>query len=174
MAADDLSDAAVYRRICDELVEAVQAALGPWVLSSIERCAGTRAPDLAAAADDAAVRCEREVGDAVAALVAQDIDEQRTTPLAILRAASRYPAEVLAAAGVAAPVRDPFDERANPDDRYAVGPETWADLGPAVADAGIAWGAAKAHRHLRRRRGDAVGPAGQAYTPTEPMGEDTL
>jgi len=75
---------------------------------------------------------------------------QRSTPLAILRTAGGRVAVVLGEADVPPPRRDPFDERANPDDRYDVGPATWADLGPEVAELGIAWGAAKAHLHLRR------------------------
>lgn len=144
------ADAALFAEISARLVDAATDALGPWVREAVARRAGDRAAELAAEADLAARRCAVELGAELAALVAVDVDAQSTTPLAILRRAARYPAEVLAAAGVPVPARDPFDERAAPDDRYAVGPDTWADLGPAVAEAGIAWGAAKAHVHLRR------------------------
>jgi len=149
----DESDARLMAEISARLVEASARALGPWVEAAVAQRAGDRAAELASAATAAGERCAEEVPGTMAALLTLDIDAQRTTPLGILRSACRYPAAVLAAAGVPAPSRDPFDERANPDDRYEVGPATWADLGEEVGELGIAWGAAKAHLHKRRHLG---------------------
>jgi hypothetical protein len=138
------------------LADQIDAALGPWVV----RCVTTRAeawrgsvdPVIAAAATAAGRQAQAETGSAVRALLAADIDDQRTTPLALVRAAVRYPTEVLRHAGVPPVVRDPFDERAFPDDIYGLSPASFADIDPSLADPGLAWGAAKAFEHKRRHR----------------------
>jgi hypothetical protein len=84
-------------------------------------------------------------------LLTADIDDQATTPLAILRASAvRYPTEVLHAAGVPPVVRDEFVEGVFPDDTYDLAPTSIADLDPDLGDLAIAWGAAKAFEHKRR------------------------
>jgi hypothetical protein len=138
------------------LAEAIERVLPLWVETSVARVMtawiGAVPPDVAAAAAEAGRRAEREVGSSVRALLAQDIDDQRTTPLSILRDAVRYPTAVLRAAGVPEIVRDEFQERAFPDDPYDLTPASFADVDPSLGDFGIAWGAAKAMTHLERRR----------------------
>ena len=146
------SDADMFVALSAQLVDAALEALPGWVVSSVRSRAGERFDELAADAGEAAQRCAAEIGIELRALLALDVDEQRTTPLAILRGAARYPTDVLARAGVPTPDRDEFSDSATPDDVYDLGPGTWADLGPRVAEAGIAWGAGKAHLHLRRHR----------------------
>lgn len=146
MTDDD--DLAMYARISSRLVDVASRSLEGWVVSAVTRFR----PDLSAEAAEAGRRCRDEVVAELDALLALDIDAQPTTPLVVLRRASRFPTQVLEAAGVAAPRRDPFDERANPDDHYDLGIATWSDLGPEMAEAGVMWGAAKAHLHLRRHR----------------------
>ncbi len=91
------------------------------------------------------------------ALLAADPAEQRATPLEIVRTIYREPTEVLVAAGVPAVVRDPFDERAWPEDRYGLVLRTLGDLGdPDLAPLHLAWGVAKAT--VLRARADAKGP----------------
>jgi hypothetical protein len=109
--------------------------------------------------DRTAALIENARRDATVAVIAElravlslDVDQQRQNPLSILRAAVRYPTSVLHAAGALPQTRDEFDERAFPDDVFGLTPAAFADFGPAVGDAGITWGAAKAHVHLRRRR----------------------
>jgi hypothetical protein len=111
-------------------------------------------PLVLARAADAGRAARAEVVPALRALLALDIDEQRVNPLTLLRRAVRYPTEVLAEAGVAPVVRDAFDERAFPDDPYGLTPATFADIDPALHEPGLAWGAAKAHVHLVRRRAE--------------------
>lgn len=112
--------------------------------------AGTVPPSVAAAGCAAAQRARDEVLPRLRTLLAADIDDQWTTPLAMVRDAVRYPSEVLAAAGVPPVQRDGFAVRAFPDDAYNLTPARLADLDPGLADAGIAWGAAKAFEHKRR------------------------
>lgn len=125
------------------LIEAVEAALPGWV----RRCVGEVADS--ADAERAALAY---VLPRLRALLAQDIDEQRTNPLSILRTAVRFPTAVLKAAGVPPVPRDDFAIRSFPDDLYDLSPANFAALGERVHEAGMAWGAAKAFVHLQRRR----------------------
>jgi hypothetical protein len=94
-----------------------------------------------------------DVGAQVRALLTTDIDEQTTTPLAIVRGAGvRYPTGVLRGAGVPPVERDSFVERAFPDDLYDLAPASFADLDPALQEKGLEWGAAKAFEHKRRHQ----------------------
>jgi hypothetical protein len=138
----------------ERLAAAVEGVLPAWVERSVRR----RLSDWTGGADPAVMsqtvavghRASAEVGDELRRLLAADIDEQWTNPLAILRGAVRYPAEVLRRAGVPPIVRDEFDERHFPDDDYGLVPRAFADVDPSLADVGLAWGAAKAHAHLTR------------------------
>ena len=88
----------------------------------------------------------------LASLLRAPIDAQRSTPLAIIRMMVAVPTALLAAAAVDPVERDPFDERAFPDDVYAIAPATWADLGADVADAGLRWSVNKAFLHAKVHR----------------------
>lgn len=146
----------LYRRYAADLVAALDGAVAAWV----RRCVVDRYRDWAgevpAALVDEAVRAGDEarpvVVAAVAALVGADPEAQRTNPLSLLRDAVRYPTAVLAAAGVPPVVRDEFAERAFPEDRYDLAPASFADVGEQLHEPGLAWGAAKAHVVLSRRR----------------------
>jgi hypothetical protein len=102
------------------------------------------------AAETAGRRAQLETGAAIRALLEADITEQRSTPLALLRQAVRYPTAVLQDAGVPPVERDPFACRAFPDDIYGLSPATWADVDPGLTELGIMWGAAKAFAYQRR------------------------
>ena len=60
--------------------------------------------------------------------------------------------QVLRDADVPAPTRDEFLARQFPDDIYDLSPAAFAEIDPALHEAGLMWGAAKAHVHLARRR----------------------
>jgi hypothetical protein len=137
-----------YDEASAALLAAVATEIGPWV----ERRVVELAPELGDEAVRAAEQARSEVVGALTVLVATDIDEQRGTPLGVVRRATRIPTEVLRAAGVAPARRDPWAREADPDDVYDLVPATWADLGPACGEAGLVWGAAKALRHLARHR----------------------
>lgn len=139
------------------LADGLADALPTWV----ERCVrdvmvawrGEVPAEVAAAAAEAGRRVGQEVGGAVRRLLDADIDDQATTPLSLVRAAVRYPTGVLAAAGAPPVERDRFAEAAFPADVYDLSPASWAEVDPALVDAGLAWGAAKAFEHKRRHRG---------------------
>jgi hypothetical protein len=156
---DDPADAAALASYAAALAEAVVDALPDWVQRTItDRYLAWRGHDppsaLIAAGRAAGQATVREVEGPLRALLAQDPDEQRTNPLAIVRGAIGHPTAVLRAAGVPPVVRDAHAERLFPDDDYDLTPGAFADLDPALHDPGLAWGAAKAHVILRRRRAE--------------------
>ncbi len=137
------------------LADAVDAALPGWVERSVARVlaawhGGTPDPEVLDAAREAGLRAKAEVGSAVRTLVEADIDAQRTTPLALLRSAVRYPTRILQEAGVPPVDRDPMQVRLLPEDLYDLSPASFADVDPALAEPGMVWGAAKALAHRRR------------------------
>jgi len=138
------------------LAEQIDEAIGPWVVRSVTRLMtawqGSVDPDVRKAAEAAGRQARADTGAAVRALLAADVDEQRTTPLALLRQAVRYPTEVLRQAGVPPVVRDDFAVRAFPADVYDLSPASFADVDPSLLEAGLAWGAAKAFEHKRRHQ----------------------
>jgi hypothetical protein len=143
-------------RYAKQLAEGIDLYLPLWV----QRCVrdvmvawqGDLPLEVAAAARRAGDDAVAQVGAEVRRLLESDIDEQRITPLQLVRGAVRYPTRVLAAAGAPEPERDPFAEAAFPDDRYDLSPASWAEVDPALSEVGIAWGAAKAFTHMQRHR----------------------
>jgi hypothetical protein len=161
--ADPNADELQLAAIADALADGIEAALPGWVERSVlrlaEAYAGVAGPDVRAAATAAGRRAAEEVGAEVRALLQTDVDRQPANPLAVLRRAVRFPAEVLRSAGVPPVVRSAFDERAFPDDDYGLTPATWSDIDPALHERGLVWGAAKAHVVLSRRRADGSRPS---------------
>jgi hypothetical protein len=138
----------------DALARGIEVALPGWVIGCVERVmhawAGQVPIDVRGAADQAADQAQNETGGAIRELLETDIREQRSTPLALLRQAVRYPTAVLRDAGVPPVERDQFSREAFPDDDYNLSPATWADIDPSLSELGIAWGAAKAFEYRRR------------------------
>jgi hypothetical protein len=133
---DDPADAAALAGYADALAGALDAALPGWGDRSVR--------GVLAARDEAMPRLR--------ALLATDIDDQRTNPLAILRSLVPHLTAVLRSAGARPVARDEFAVRNFPDDVYDLTPASFADVDPALHDPGLSWGAAKAHVHLARRR----------------------
>jgi hypothetical protein len=134
------------------LADAIDDVLPAWV----ERCVRSRLTtvprEVAIAAREAGDRARQEVGAAVRELLLRDIDDQRGNPLALLRAAVRYPTDVLLAAGAPTVERDKFSRERFPDDDYDLTPANWSDVHPSLQDPGITWGAAKAFEHKQRHK----------------------
>jgi hypothetical protein len=140
------------------LADGIERALPSWVVRCVVERADAWQPGLGRAllapAREAGERAVEDVGSAVRALLALDVDQQPTGPLAVVRRAVGYPTGVLAEAGVPHIVRDEFDEQAFPDDGYGLTPASFADLDPDLRELGLVWGAAKAHVVLARRRAE--------------------
>jgi hypothetical protein len=143
------------------LYEAVDAAVAPWVEREVRRVAATAGIDpaderLAREARDAARATRAQVGEELWELLVTDVDAQRANPLAVLRRAVVHPTAALRALGVPAVDRQAFDERAFPDDAYALAPATWNDVDPSLHEPGLMWGAWKASTVLARRRAEGL------------------
>lgn len=129
------------------LADALVAAIPDWM----QRAIAARAADIAATeVTAAAAAAVADVEPDLRSLLATDIDAQATTPLAIARRVVPHAAEVLRTAGVVAAGRDDHARSLHPDDEYDLTPGGFIDFGDDVQAAGIAWGAAKAHIHMRR------------------------
>lgn len=151
---------AALARYATVLADAVETALPGWVRAQVERVLADQSmaprPEVVEAAAAAGELARAEIGAAVRRLVSADVDDQHSTPLALLRRAVAYPTVVLRAAGAAPVTRDRFATRAFPDDDYDLTPASLADLDPssrALAEAALEWGAAKAFVHRHRHGG---------------------
>ncbi len=152
----------------EQIVTGVAREVPGWVQAQIARIldawgragAAERAEALHAAQSAGGAAAHR-IGEALRALLVTDPADQRSTPLEIVRTVYREPTEVLVAAGVPPVVRDPFDERTQPDDRYDLAPRTLGDLGDAeLAPLHLAWGVAKAMVLRARIRDGQMGHSG--------------
>jgi hypothetical protein len=142
------------------LVDGVGRALPAWAARSAERLLvawGRLEPErrrvVVEEARQAGERAARRVAAELGALLALDPAEQRATPLQVIRTAVVEPTRVLAATGMPDVVRDAFDERSWPDDRFGIVPRTLRDVDPDLAAVHFAWGMAKAA--VLRARADA-------------------
>lgn len=155
---ESAADAELLAGFASALADAVDAAIGPWVVRSVAAVADAwepgLAPRLVPAATAAGEQAARDVGSRVRALLEADVDQQPTGPLALLREAVRYPTAVLAEAGVPPVARDEFAVRAFPEDAYGLSPAAFADVDPTLHEPGLVWGAAKAHVVMARRRAE--------------------
>ena len=145
------------------LADAVAVALPEWVVGCVASVldaydaaggvllpsAGPRAAVLTRA-DAAGAAAAHEVGEAVRALARTDVDEMRTTPMAIVRQAVVVPTAVLAEAGVPPVERDRFASERFPADVYGLTPGSLALVDPALRAPAAAWGVAKAAAHRAR------------------------
>ena len=155
--ADDPADLDALAGYAEELATAVAVALPGWVQRVVadrwDQWQGSELPpELGAATLDAAAAASDAVLPPLRELLGQDVGEQRSNPLSIVRRAVEFPTRVLAAAGMPEVVRDEHATRLFPDDVYDLVPGSFGDLDPAAHEPGLRWGAAKAHVLLRRRR----------------------
>jgi hypothetical protein len=137
------------------LADVAHGTLAGWMSRLLEgrlRSAGIDPGGWRAGIDDASELVRDRVLGQLRRLLETDIDEQRTNPLAIVRANVGPGTELLRRAGVPELRREPFEERAFPDDVFALGPASWADVDDALVEPGLVWGAWKAKQHLGRHR----------------------
>jgi hypothetical protein len=132
--------------LCDE----VESVLPAWVRRCVESRWNGDIPD---------VEFNRAVEETTAAVVPRlralllaDVDDQRGTPLTILRQAIRFPTAVLRHLGASPVDRDPFAVNAFPDDVFNLSPAAWADVDERLAEPGLRWSVAKAFEYKRRHQ----------------------
>lgn len=136
----------------DAIVAGVESHLTPWLERRTVRVLDAWEPDwrtsrtgLTDAVTAACAEATRRTVGTLHALLDAPPEGQDATPLQIVRGATREPTTVLADAGVPSVVRDEFEERTFPEDRYDLAPRTLDELG--TDDLGphhLAWGLAKA------------------------------
>ncbi|HEY3671721.1 MAG TPA: hypothetical protein VGN51_12360 [Acidimicrobiia bacterium] len=156
---DEQRGLALLQEASDAILAGVERELPGWVERSVAHILdawGRTPPDARERAERDAVDAGRAASERVVAelraLFALDADEQRSTPLEIVRHAYREPTAVLAAADIPPVERDEFAERAWPDDTYGLVVHGLGDLGDEdLAPLQMAWGMAKA-KVLRGRR----------------------
>jgi hypothetical protein len=140
------------REVSDEILLGVERELPGWVRAQVERIASAwgrlgaaEHGRLSTGADDIARVTTARVVDELRELLAADAAAQRSTPLQVVRSAYREPTDLLRSFGIPPVLRDPFDERAWPDDDYGLVPHTLGGLGdPELGPLLLAWGLAKA------------------------------
>lgn len=98
---------------------------------------------------------ERVLGE-VTALLRTDIDAQRANPLAVIRSLVPPITDALQDAGARPAQRDPDAERLFPGDIFDLTPGAFSDVHADLHMPGLAWGAAKAHVHIQRRRAEGM------------------
>lgn len=141
-----------------DLVDAIAAVLPAWLERCVVATARRQTGDAAAALVDEAREMARAATPVVMSELVElfdtDVDEQRTNPLSVLRAAVRFPTELLTRHGVPPVPRDDFAVRSFPADVYALSPATWDDVDESLREPGLIWGAWKAKTVLDRRRAE--------------------
>lgn len=148
---DRQADEAFFVQLSNALAAEAAKAIGPWIVEAVAVRSSNDA-SLQSAAEQAGQRATDDLGVALREFLAADIDQQRTNPLAVLRRVVPYATAVLHEAGVPPVPRDRDAIALHPDDHYDLTPGAFIDFGEAVHEAGIRWGAGKAHLHLSRHK----------------------
>lgn len=155
MTTPDVAKAeAFYTTTCDELVSALDGAIPQW-LATISTQRGYPLAVEDPLVVDVHATMMHDLRDAYggdgAEASAVPLDSVRN-PLDILRRGVGPLNERLAAEAIEEPQRDEVQRELFPDDLYDLAPGAFVELGDAVHNAGLRWGAAKAHLHLIRHR----------------------
>lgn len=152
-------------RLGSELADAVISAIPTWISGAIETRAtqwvrsGGGPPTIdesqlkmmaTSAGEQAAATAAGPLRD----LLGADVDQQWTTPLALVRPLVGFATGVLEKAGVPGVERDDFQVARFPEDEYGLTPASLAALGEEVAGLALVWGAAKALAHRQRHDGN--------------------
>lgn len=157
-SGDEIAEAErIYRDAAQALADGLDTTVEGWILRVVDErlpadWSATRRAGLRPRIEAVAAEIHADVVPRLAALVGTDVDHQSAGPLGVLRSAVGPANALLAAEQVPPPKRDPVTEAMFPDDPYHLGPANFDDVNPALHDAGLLWGAAKAHLVLSRHR----------------------
>lgn len=131
------------------LRSAVDEAISPWLTSTLqERNNGQALP---AEIVDAIAEVRVTALANITKLIEAEVSAPLSGPLEQIRRAVTPLGAILDEHDFDRPRRDPQDEEMRPEDVHGLGPLSFMDLGEQVQVAGISWGAAKAHLHMKGR-----------------------
>jgi hypothetical protein len=131
----------IRKAVSERVIQWVQAGGGPVRVEE---------PELLEMCEAAGEQAAQKAAGPLEDLLLSDVDQQWTTPLAIVRPLVAFASDVLEVAGVPEVVRDDFQVSRFPDDRHGLTPASLAALGGDVAELALIWGAAKALAHRQR------------------------
>ncbi len=138
-----------------EFMTQIELALPAWVVGAVlSRLTPSRLEQGRSLAQIAGQEAIDHLRDPLRELLSQDIDEQRTTPLSLVREAVPFATTVLVELGVDPVGRDGAAMRLHPADIYDLTPGGFAEFGEPTQQASLCWGAAKAHIHIQRRHAE--------------------
>lgn len=123
-----------------DLVDLMVAAFRPHVRGRLAE-QGTTIP---ARLEEALATGEAWLESELGALLSLPFDRQPRGPLEVFQDAMRFPTEALRSAGLPFATRDPVAVSALPGDVYDIAPASSRELGDAVWEAHLRWGAEKA------------------------------
>ena len=151
---DGVSDAVQLPEPAADLLAVAVEVTEPWIRRSLVTVARAQGVDASTFDDlDAVVAtCSADLLARLEALLATDVDQQRTNPLSLFRSAVAEASTMLGRHGVPEPATDAFAAEHFPDDPYRLGPASWSDIDEALHTPGLTWGAWKAMTVLQRRR----------------------
>lgn len=152
-STESTSDDDKLASYAEELRAGLAAHTADWVEGVVVAHVGAdrASPIVASLAGDV----DRALTD-VAELLATDIDAQRANPLSVLRSLVTPITKALRSANVVPVNRDPDAQRLFPDDVFDLTPGSFSEVHPDLHMPGLAWGAAKAHVHIQRRRAEGM------------------
>ncbi len=161
---DRRGDEAKLKQVSDVLADRLSEALSSWLTDiALQRVVESGLPVdetlRRRISDRACVTCD-ELGPWVRSVITADVDLSAGSPLAVLRDGVGPMNSLLREIGLPPPGRDRTAMAMFPGDTYDLGPASFTDIHPDLQDAGIAWGAARAHVHLHRHAGRGAGVVG--------------
>ncbi|NNF54015.1 MAG: hypothetical protein HKN03_06170 [Acidimicrobiales bacterium] len=153
---ESATEAELLASHADALLEALWATVEQWAVNSlVSRSPADAHKRVQLSADRISDHVRSSVLPDLATLLGADIDEQWTTPLEIVRSLVGPITAELQSLHVPPPQRDSHSVALHPQDLYNIAPATFANVHPSLHEPGLAWGAAKAHVHLRRHQRQA-------------------
>ncbi len=174
----DQRDETRLRLISGEFANSVSEALSGWLVGiAVDRSvqggvdpSGEVHERIVAVVRQLVADLEPRVRQAISA----DVDQPTGSPLAVLRDGIGPLNGLLSEIGAAPPRRDRVAVEIFPEDTYELGPAAFSDIDPSLQEAGITWGAARAHVHLQRRDGRGASPVESATVSDKPTFETVL
>ncbi len=160
------TEAAQLAGYASALADSLDRHVPEWIRLILgQRAGAVDGSELGAVAERIAAGPGAEVLTEVRRLLETDIDQQWSSPLEIVRRLVPVLSEELRAMGAEPVARDARTIEISPDDDYRLTPATFAEIHADLHEPGLAWGAAKAHVHLKRHADPEPQPIVVVFAP---------